>query len=87
MANIDWIDELDLRRAYNKLQNMTDFSLPWTNNTSGASILEAVLKGNDSLQQPIKPFDIQIVERAMRMTAGPIPGVRHYSFIYNYFIS
>ncbi|PJF18878.1 hypothetical protein PSACC_01288 [Paramicrosporidium saccamoebae] len=71
IANVDWLEQLDLRRAFTRLQNAPEQQVPWK--VSSASLLQVVLSGADS--QPIRPLDPQHVSSTLKLHAGPIPGV------------
>lgn len=60
-----------MRRAYNRLQAASDFSVPWP---TTASKLFDVLAQPD-MHEAIRPFEERYLEEALKMHAGPIPGV------------
>jgi hypothetical protein len=79
-ANIDWLERLDLKRSLQKLNSFYDPI--FTANTlhappSGESILEIILhaEGAAADYSNVETIDGNAIAAAMKMHAGPIPGV------------
>lgn len=62
-----------MRRAFDKLQTLSSFPLP-SYRPESSSLLQTILIGQESIPQPIKPVSELLLERSLKMNAGPIPG-------------
>lgn len=85
IANKDWMHELDLERAYRRLTDLYD-NAPnqpptpsLTKHTSLLDIIRAGVPHEYSKEEAIMPLDMHLIEDALKMNAGPIPGVHHLS--------
>ena len=78
IASIDWIEQLDLRRAYNKLHAASDFTVPWP--TTASKLLDVLAQPD--MHESIRPFEESYLEGALKMHAGPIPGVSPFQLIF-----
>ncbi len=73
IAYLNWLDRLDLRRAHDKLQGLKEFPVPWRSDAS--TLLGAVVAGRDSALPSPASFEDDVLGGALKMHAGPIPGV------------
>ena len=79
IANVDWIDELDLSRAYRRLVDVHDGTLALS--SISHNLLDVVLRGEGAVAGTVTPIDRGTIERVLKIHAGPIPGVLQHASI------
>lgn len=82
LAQVNWLEELDLAKAYRRLVNYEEPETIAFRSTAHTNLLSVVLKqsmSSNSVPELI-PLDYNFISKTLKINGGPIPGVSGFLF-------